>query len=121
MAINPLDFLNAPSNPVQALADCWGIIAQLDDELVRLREAEEEAHAEKDRLECLVLAQAPASIDDCLAMVLVVHAELPKEGSEHLGQALAMVAQWLADNGAAECPMLHTYLPAATAKQPSDA
>ena len=51
MAVNAVDFLNPPGNPVQALADAWETILQLDAELVKLREAEEAAHQAKDELE----------------------------------------------------------------------
>jgi hypothetical protein len=97
-------------NPVQALAALWAEIAEIDQTQRRLDQAEREAHERIDQLEAEILSREPASLDELLALVLVIHAELPKDGNEHLERALQLVARWLAKEGAAESSILRVYL-----------
>jgi hypothetical protein len=72
-----------------------------------MRQAEEEAHQRKDRLEEEVLAVEPRTADEALSVLLVAADEL-----RHVPQAGALqgVVRWLVGTGATS-PLLRTYRP----------
>jgi len=107
-ANHSLDPADTTINPVQALADTWAELGEIDEADLRLHAAEEEAHRRKEALEEAILARPPTSIDDCLAIVCVVYCHMPA-GHEVLEDALERVGRWLAQNGAAS-PILDVYL-----------
>jgi hypothetical protein len=93
------------TDPVQALADVWGVIQEVDRAQIELKQSEDAAHDEKERHEAAVLALEPRTADEALGVLLVAVNEL--RHVQHVG-ALQSVVRWHVSNGATS-PLLPVY------------
>ena len=124
MATNAVTFPDTTCNtadPVQALADTWDTIHEIDRAQRELDQGEKAAHEQKDCLEQAVLALEPQSASDALSMLLLVLDHLhPNDGQQHLVRALQAIAGWLVRSGG-ESRFVGIYWPEHNVREWKDA
>ena len=109
------------ADPIQALADTWGAIKEIDRAQRELDQGEKAAHEQKDCLEQAVLALEPESASDALSMLLLVLDRFhPNDGQQHLARALQAIAGWLVRSGG-ESRFVGVYWPEHNVREWKDA